>query len=290
MIFFSRRRRLNFLLLSLLTLTIADILIDIGNGEDVQHFGMEGITMLLLVGLCWFFARRIIQATSADCEQGSAKRWQILFYSTFGLFVLLAADDFLTFVGNFDDVSEYVVDLALFHNFHEVTPGRFFRSGEMGNDDLRSLLVSKQIKTLIDLRLGDETPEPGESTEAEIADELEVRYEHIRLSSLDLPSPEKVNKLLDLYESAQLPILVHCSNGTHRSGFASAVWLLEHEQGSYEQVEEQLSPRYGFFQFERRIRSARDNKTPLNSLVWKYMANANPSESFRDWVSRELRP
>lgn len=121
-----------------------------------------------------------------------------------------------------DDVSLGVV-LA---NFREVDPGRFFRSGQLDPDQLREVVTTFGIRTVVNLR-GESPGKSWYEDEVRAARELGVAHHDVRLSSRSLPRPGELAKLLALYREASYPILVHCDAGADRSGEADALYRIE---------------------------------------------------------------
>lgn len=185
--------------------------------------------------------------------------------------------------------TSFAANFIFKNNLHEIVPGRFYRSGQMNPKDLTETIQEHQIKTVIDLRLAvdDSDAEQGIS-EKEVVENAGGHYEHIPFSSARADQKEQIEKLLDAFDQAQTPVLVHCSSGTHRSGIASAIWLLEKEGQPVEVAENQISSRYGFFKFERDIKAFFQGKPTLDAVL-SYYAKANTAEriSFRDWIKSQ---
>jgi protein tyrosine phosphatase (PTP) superfamily phosphohydrolase (DUF442 family) len=137
--------------------------------------------------------------------------------------------------------------LRLFwYGFYEVTPHKFYRSAQMSPDVLKKYIQRYGIKTIINLRGKNENATWWIQEKAAV-EECGVAFFNIAMGCDTMPSKENLNLLLDIYDSAQLPILVHCKGGAERSGEASAIWLLYHEGASKEVAHNQLSLRYWYF-------------------------------------------
>jgi protein tyrosine phosphatase (PTP) superfamily phosphohydrolase (DUF442 family) len=124
----------------------------------------------------------------------------------------------------------------------EVTPGRFYRSGQMTASGLRETIDRYGIKTVLNLQ--HENPDPhmpetwlGEPAvhESEVCREFGVRY--VLMTPDVLPQPNDLSKqppvvadylkLLD--DPASYPILIHCKAGLHRTGRLTAIYRMEYE-------------------------------------------------------------
>ncbi len=124
--------------------------------------------------------------------------------------------------------------------FHEVTPGRLYRSGQMTAAGFRDIIERFKIKTVINLQ--HEEPDPfladhwlgkGKIPESELCRQLGVRYVLLtpdllppgnRLDSIPAAVDDFV-KLLD--DESAYPILLHCKAGLHRTGRLTAIYRME---------------------------------------------------------------
>ncbi len=275
--------------ISLLPLfSLGDILVDIGEGENAIHIASESFFLFILTGACCYFGWRVALsiATGSPCK--SDRIFMPLFLCLMTIFCLATADDVSSMITSAAETSGYVSAISFSNNLHEVVPGKFYRSGEMSPHRFQEVLQENGIKTVIDLRLGDDDPDPSGHREADYTTALKVNYRHIRFHSSTIPRLDEMNALLQVYKTAALPILVHCSSGTHRSGFAAAVWILEQNGGTREEALDQLSPRYGFFRFERRLQSFFKGHPTLDTLIWRYTKEAPSSQSFSTWIQQAL--
>ena len=163
-------------------------------------------------------------------------------------------------------------------NLHEVAKARFFRSGEMSDEELSKVILDKGIKTVIDLRL-DETDQNA------TIEQNGATLFHIPISSSKEPKKESVKKIIEVFKEAKEPILVHCSSGTHRTGFVTALWLMFKGIGGIEVIDEQLSPKYGFFKPERTLKAMVQGEPTLDQLLWDLKEkNKNSGLDFNTWL------
>jgi len=124
--------------------------------------------------------------------------------------------------------------------FRVVTPGRFYRSGQMTVPGFRDAIKQFNIKTIINLQ--HEEPDPlltqhwlgeGKIPESELCEQLGVKYVLLtpdklppgnRLDSVP-PVVDEYLKLLD--DENNYPILLHCTAGLHRTGRLTAIYRME---------------------------------------------------------------
>ena len=182
--------------------------------------------------------------------------------------------------------TSYVSNVVFNHNLHEVVPGRFYRSAEMSRKDLAQVVSERGIRSVIDLRIDEDGIDSSGKSEAQAVSEVGGTYRHIAFSSRRADQRESILKLLQAYSELPPPILVHCSSGTHRSGVASAIWLLEKEGRTPNEAAQQLSLKYGFLQWERDLKALIQGKPTLDRVISAYQeTRGNSTLAFSDWAA-----
>ena len=156
--------------------------------------------------------------------------------------------------------TSYLANVIFEHNFHAVIPGRLYRSGAMSDRELAETVRQNGISTVIDLRISE--IDQNDVVAAEGAHRI-----HVPLAGTRIPSPSEVQRLISAFDSASEPVLVHCSSGTHRSGVASAIWMLYKEHASLAEARRQLSSEYGFFSWERDLKSLWQGHPTIDHLI-----------------------
>ena len=71
------------------------------------------------------------------------------------------------------------------------------------------------------------------------------------MSARRLPHKKDLATLLNLYENAPRPILVHCHSGADRTGEAAALWILDQQKKRRKDALKQLRLKYGHLKFKR---------------------------------------
>lgn len=191
----------------------------------------------------------------------------------------------LYFVQLFGETTFYTSTLTnLFYpeHVHEVVPGKVYRSSEMSSSALSQVVQEKGIRTVIDLRWGNEAA----TEEAAAANASGATYYHRPLMGSRANQRSEIQHLITLFDEAETPVLIHCSSGAHRSGVAAAIWMLTKENSSIREAEQQLSPGYGYLHWERRLKSMIQGHSTIDGIIWEYKKTQKSLDiSFRDWIS-----
>lgn len=125
-------------------------------------------------------------------------------------------------------------------NFQTVEPGRMYRSGQLHADAFARRMDEFGIRTVITLRAADPN---AKWYHAEVAacDARGADFHALGWSMEQLPEPPSLVRYLDLLETAQGPVLVHCQGGVHRAAIASAAYVL-HRGGTIADARAQIGP------------------------------------------------
>jgi protein tyrosine/serine phosphatase len=177
---------------------------------------------------------------------GVSRRWVL----AAGVALLVAGPPFALFRAQY----------AHAKRFREVSPGRFYRSGQMTVAGFREMIARYGIKTVINLQ--NEDPDPllrdhwfgkPHLLESELCKQLGVRYELLEPDILPEPNrldkrPPVVDKYLDILDDeAAYPVLLHCKAGLHRTGRLTAIYRMEYEGWTLgEAMRELRANGYGF--------------------------------------------
>jgi len=172
------------------------------------------------------------------------------------------------------------------NNLHEIVPSEIYRSSEMPVSTFVSETQRLGIKTVLDVRLGPDKLSKEYLGEAEALNAVGINYIHFPLKGSREMTQEQVADLLKLLNSAENPLLVHCSSGTHRSGVVTAIYLMDVKGLPYHEAIQQMSGKYGFFRFEREIKSAVSGRPTIDNILWRYgeFLEKHPNVKFREWV------
>lgn len=129
-------------------------------------------------------------------------------------------------------------------NFHTVSPGRVYRSGQLTEKQLTEYTKQYGIRSVLNLRGKNEQSEWWKK-EIAVSGRLGLKHYDIELSSRRKPEDKTVQELVAVLEEAPKPLLIHCFGGADRSGLVSAIYLYRFERYPYEKARRQLSFIYG---------------------------------------------
>ena len=163
--------------------------------------------------------------------------------------------------------------------FREVTPGKFYRCGQLSADAFRKQIREHGIKLVINLQ--DEQPDPllpdgywdePHVRESQVCAEEGAKFVFLSfagsrgLLDRNVASPTRRPAVIDDFlklcdDPAHYPILIHCMAGLHRTGALTAVYRMEYEGWSVaDAVRELRANGYG------------DRKaTKANDYIYEYL-------------------
>ena len=124
-----------------------------------------------------------------------------------------------------------------------------YRSAQLSPNRLEQYIRQHGIKTVLNLR-GEHPELAWWRAQAEICQRNNAQLHNIPMSANELTSKDKLLKLLDIYDNAPKPILIHCRRGVDRTGEAAAIWMLDKMGTSNKKALFQLSPFYQHFKFK----------------------------------------
>ena len=131
-------------------------------------------------------------------------------------------------------------------NFHTIDPGRAYRSAQPDGAGLQSVIERYGIKTVLNLR-GDHPGEDWYDTEAQVCAANGVALISYAMSAGSLPSGAMLAGIINTLETAEYPILIHCSGGADRTGAISAIYRELIRGDSKADALNELSPVYLHF-------------------------------------------
>jgi protein tyrosine phosphatase (PTP) superfamily phosphohydrolase (DUF442 family) len=133
-------------------------------------------------------------------------------------------------------------------NFHTVDAGRFYRSAQLGRDELAKQIRANGIKAIVNLR----GAHPGQSwydDEIAVSRAAGVVHHDYPLSANRALTPAETRDIVEILRTAPMPILVHCKSGADRSGLVAALYRSALRHQSPREAAQELSLWYGHVPF-----------------------------------------
>lgn len=144
-------------------------------------------------------------------------------------------------------------------NVRVVDAGRVYRSSQLtGNgydgvsarlfgNSLDAVLDRYKIHTILNLRGGSDK-DLYYREELAVCAKDNVDHVDVPISARHLPSPESLHKILNTFDHARYPVIIHCQAGSDRTGLVSALYVALYRHVPVEQATlEELTWHYGHF-------------------------------------------
>lgn len=128
-------------------------------------------------------------------------------------------------------------------NFHEIDKNKFYRAGQLNEKELKEVISKYKIKTIINLR-GEFKGSDWYKVEERLSQENNIDLVNIHMSAKYIPHKAHLIKLLNTFETAERPILLHCKAGADRTGEASAIYQMEYMGKSKKQSMKMMTLKY----------------------------------------------
>jgi protein tyrosine/serine phosphatase len=151
------------------------------------------------------------------------------------------------------------------------------RMAQPSEHDLENALEHDKIVGILCLR-GDQTGRGKDwfDTEVAFAEEHDLDFYTVRLSTSRLPMREQLGDLITIFQSADYPLLMHCQGGADRTGFAAVVYRLVILDEPLDDALESFSFWHGHV----------ERDTPLDQLFEFYRAEAD-GRTFEEWFQQD---
>ena len=161
-------------------------------------------------------------------------------------------------------------------NLDQIGPG-VWRSNQPSARDL-DRLAKMGLKTVLNLRGA--TKQSFYLFEAEACQRLGLTLIDLSLSARQAPPRSRLLKLIEILDTAETPMLIHCKSGADRTGLAAAIWRMEKAGQTAATAAKELSLRY--------IHLQRTSSGVLDQVIRSYAAEGEAQgKSFRAWVEQD---
>lgn len=146
------------------------------------------------------------------------------------------------------NIANHTIRTRADDNFHTVQQNKLYRSAHLKPSELALYIKIYRIKTVINL-VGAQPGKQWYLSEKSLCRDYHVKHYDIKLPLDSIPTEESLRSLLECYEHAPKPILIHCREGSDRTGEAAAIWKLAQENCSITTALEQLAREFGHWEF-----------------------------------------
>jgi protein tyrosine phosphatase (PTP) superfamily phosphohydrolase (DUF442 family) len=175
----------------------------------------------------------------------------------------------------------------IWDNFGTVRPGELYRSKQMNCAHLAGKIRDYRIKTVLNLR-GSHPEETWYANERNATLEAGATQVDINLSSCEWMSKAQARALLEVIETAERPILVHCAQGAERTAMVSAFAELLRPGSTLLDAEAQFTARHLYFGLGDGV-VTRQHLELYETWLKKQSLEHNP-DRFRHWLLDEYQP
>jgi protein tyrosine/serine phosphatase len=163
-------------------------------------------------------------------------------------------------------------------NFRAVVPERVYRSGQLSPEELEERILRHELESIVNLR-GEKEDREWYRRELEVAERHGVDFRSLDLIPERLPSRPDLVALIDDLESLPEPILIHCSAGADRTGFASVIARMAKGGAPFDEARSELSFWYGHLPF--------GPASEIGRIFDRYDEYRRASGAGSDWASFE---
>jgi protein tyrosine phosphatase (PTP) superfamily phosphohydrolase (DUF442 family) len=130
-------------------------------------------------------------------------------------------------------------------NFGTIEPGRAYRSGQMHAWGLARTVRDHRIKTVLNLR-GHHPDQDWYRAERDATLASGAEQVDIAMSSCEWMSRTQLRTLVDVLQTSETPILIHCWRGAERTGLTTAFLTLLRDGSTLEDARAAFSLEYLF--------------------------------------------
>jgi protein tyrosine phosphatase (PTP) superfamily phosphohydrolase (DUF442 family) len=177
-------------------------------------------------------------------------------------------------------------NIFLGDNFHPVIPGKIYRCAQPDGADLAHYVKAHGIRTVINLR-GPTKDQGWYLEECTAAHDLNLSLEDFSFSAKKLPPASEVQRLIELLDVVEYPVVVHCRQGIDRTGVVAVIVRLLYTDDALPRALRHLSARYGHFPLGDTTRM--DVFFDLYGEWLERQGKTHTPALFRHWIAHEYR-
>jgi protein tyrosine phosphatase (PTP) superfamily phosphohydrolase (DUF442 family) len=177
--------------------------------------------------------------------------------------------------------------LLIWTNFGVVVPGALYRSAQMSGASVSEKVREHRIKTVLNLR-GSHPESFWYRDERAATLEAGATQVDVPLSSCEWMSRAQARALLEVLDTAQRPILIHCFHGSERTGMVVAFAVLLRDGSTLLDAEAQFTPCHLYFGLGDGVVTRQHLERYEEWLKGQSLAHS--PDHFRRWLGVEYRP
>jgi protein tyrosine phosphatase (PTP) superfamily phosphohydrolase (DUF442 family) len=177
--------------------------------------------------------------------------------------------------------------LGLWDNFGVVEPGELYRSAQPSGSWLAAKVRDHRIRTVLNLR-GSHPESPWYRDERAATLANGATQVDIPLSSCEWMSKAQARALLEVLETAERPMLIHCFHGSERTGMVLAFAKLLRPGSTLRDAEDQFTPFHLYFGLGDGV-VTRQHLERYEGWLRDQACEHTP-DRFRRWLGSEYRP
>ncbi len=122
---------------------------------------------------------------------------------------------------------------------YEVKKGRLYRSQQPLRSELRQAIKTHELKSVLRLRGGEDNDYWYQQSLLPTR-EAGIDFFQLPLSASRFPKKWELQRLLEVFDQAEAPLLIHCKAGADRTGLAAALYWL-HTEENMEKARKELA-------------------------------------------------
>lgn len=150
------------------------------------------------------------------------------------------------------------------------------RTRQPSVSQLERLVADEGVRTILNLR-GENPKDRWYQDETEFSSRNGIGLVSIGLSCWSFPSRDIMYELVEFFENAQYPVLIHCKAGADRTGFVSALYRHLILDEPIAEAKKSMAIRHGHLRY-----------MPLDFLLDQY--EKEDGKDFRRWLDDSYDP
>jgi len=190
--------------------------------------------------------------------------------------------------GAFLGVTAEAARVVFGSNEHTVIPGKVYRSAQLSQQKLERVIAEKKIRTVLNLR-GCCPEMDWYRCDAQATHATGICQEDLTFSAKRYPPAPEITRLVEIFDRAELPLIMHCARGADRTGLASGIAVLLLTNADVATARKQLNPRYGHMAAVGRT-GVLDEFFDAYEAMLAETGEAHSPERFRKWAATEYCP